>query len=150
MEKIVLPDGKGTVETPWVTPLGNNRYRLENSPFFAYGVSYCDIVEAKPAKDEPRPVFRKVVEQGGHASIRVASSSEDAVPQKVIKPLLALGCTFEGASPAYLCFDVPPGVEISKVVESLMQWDEAEIQWEHANPTWDELYGESTQGKSRG
>ncbi len=142
MVKIVLPDGKGTTETPWVTPMGKNLYRMENSPFFAYGVSYCDIVEASPTKDEARPVFRKVVTAGGHSTIRVAAADDQPVGKKVIQPLLDLGCTYEGANPAYLCVDVPPGVEIAKVVEQLMKWDETVIHWEHANPTWDDLYGD--------
>ncbi len=142
MVKIVLTDDHGTVETPWATQVGKNLYRLENTPFFAYGVSYRDVVEAKPQKGEPRPVFTRVSEQGGHATIRVAAAGDKPVPQKVIRPLLKLGCTFEGTSPSYLCFDIPPAVDLAKVVESLVGWDEALIQWEHANPTWDDLYSE--------
>lgn len=143
MVKLVLPDGRGAIETPWATPLGRNRYRLENSPFFAFGVSYRDIVEAKPTADEPRPVFIRVVERGGHSTVRVATDGDDPIPKKVVAPLLKLGCTYEGARPSYLCFDVPPGVKLPQVVESLMKWGEDVIHWEHASPTWDELYGPS-------
>ena len=34
------------VETLWADRVGPDRYRLDNSPFWAYGVSWRDVVEA--------------------------------------------------------------------------------------------------------
>ena len=35
-----------STETMWAEPLGNDLYRLQNSPFAAYGFSYLDVVKA--------------------------------------------------------------------------------------------------------
>ena len=39
------------VETPWAKRLGDNLYELDNSPFYAYNVSWKDAIEALPAPD---------------------------------------------------------------------------------------------------
>jgi hypothetical protein len=45
--KFVESDDEGDdVETLWAVALGNNLFRLDNSPFYAYGVSWQDVVEA--------------------------------------------------------------------------------------------------------
>ncbi len=46
MAKVRLSNADGDVETLWASPLGNDLYRLENSPWYAYGVSWQDVVEA--------------------------------------------------------------------------------------------------------
>jgi hypothetical protein len=45
--KVKLESADGDVETLWATTLGEDRYRLDNSPFFAYGVSWLDVIEAR-------------------------------------------------------------------------------------------------------
>jgi hypothetical protein len=41
-----VPDEEGgaTVETLWATPVGDDQYKLDNSPFYAYGASWEDTV----------------------------------------------------------------------------------------------------------
>ncbi len=39
-------DGSSDVETLWATSLGPDRFRIENSPFYAYSVSWLDVVLA--------------------------------------------------------------------------------------------------------
>ena len=50
--RVPADDGSAQVETLWATSLGNDQYRLENSPFYAYSVSWKDVVFAPfdPAK----------------------------------------------------------------------------------------------------
>src|SRR4051794_38179269 len=71
MVKVELRDRDNNVETLWATPLGRHRYRLENSPFFAYGVSWLDVVEARPPATGEMPAFVRVVEKSGHRTIRI-------------------------------------------------------------------------------
>lgn len=49
--KVRLKAPDGTVETPWAIALGAGLYRLDNIPFFAYGVSADDVREAAPEDD---------------------------------------------------------------------------------------------------
>jgi len=140
--RIEQEDGSVDVETPWATSLGNDLYRLENSPFYAYGVSWLDVVCAPHDPDEDRPVFTKVVEKGGHRTVRVIFDPpvEDGnTSQGVLDRLVAAGASYEGASRSYMAIDIPPNVELFEICEILTQ---ARIQWEHVDPTYEEIYGD--------
>jgi hypothetical protein len=58
-------------ETLWATPIGSNFYRLENSPFFAYGVSWMDIVEALKSDASNMLEFVQCVRKSGNRTIRI-------------------------------------------------------------------------------
>ncbi|XOV83664.1 MAG: DUF4265 domain-containing protein [bacterium] len=139
--RIVQDDGSVDVETPWATSLGDDLYRLENSPFYAYGVSWLDIVRAPIDPDEERPVFSAVVEKSGHSTVRVIfdpPAQDGNESQAVLDQLVELGASFEGASPSYMAIDIPPGVELSEICDTLTNKN---IQWEHVDPTYEEIYG---------
>jgi len=60
----------GDVETLWAVPVSGGFYRLDNSPFFAYGVSSQDIVEAQPGQDEFLE-FVRCIKKSGNRTVRV-------------------------------------------------------------------------------
>ncbi|HET6160752.1 MAG TPA: DUF4265 domain-containing protein [Dongiaceae bacterium] len=64
-------DGSAEVETLWADDLGGDRYRLDNCPFYASGVSWNDVVYAPYDLDEEFPTFRSVLEKSGNRTIRV-------------------------------------------------------------------------------
>src|SRR5688572_22698495 len=51
-------DGSADVETLWATSLGADNYKLDNSPFYAYGVSWEDVVHAPFDPEEQFPAFQ--------------------------------------------------------------------------------------------
>jgi hypothetical protein len=53
----------------WAVPLGDGRYRVQNIPFFLYGVSLEDIVSAEQV--DGFLTFREVVSSSGHSTYRV-------------------------------------------------------------------------------
>jgi hypothetical protein len=55
----------------------------------------------------------------------------------VLQGLVSLGCTYEGANRGYMSIDLPPGVQLEKVRQYLI---EQGAQWEHADPTYAELF----------
>jgi Domain of unknown function (DUF4265) len=137
-------DGSAHVETLGAYDLGNDRYRLDNSPFYAYAYAYAvsvgDVVSAPMDPDEGRPTFQRVLEKSGNRTVRLivdpplanGNSSDD-----LVKELLALGCTYEGANPSYLCIVIPPTADFALVCDLLTTHD---TEWEHADPTYSELY----------
>lgn len=138
-------DGEATVETLWAIPLGDDLYKLDNSPFYAYGVSWQDVVLAPYDEQEGFATFHSVVEKSGHRTIRILFDAplEAGNPSdRVLKALLDLGCTYEGANRAYLSIDIPPRIDLQSVRDYLIGQD---VQWEHANPTYDELYPSSAE-----
>jgi hypothetical protein len=133
-------DGSAQVETLWAVDLGNNEYQLDNSPFYVYSVSWQDVVDAPYNEDEGFPTFVRVVRKSGNRTVRVILE-EPAAPgnraEEVLKGLLALGCDYEGANRTYISVNIPPHVELGAVREYLV---EQAVQWEHADPTYDELH----------
>jgi hypothetical protein len=137
-----IPDDEGgaTVETLWAVPLGDDCYRLDNSPFYAYGVSWWDTVFAPINAQEGLPTFQSVVAKSGNRTVRVIFDppvSPDNASDQVLQGLVALGCSYEGANPGYMSVNIPPGVELQQVRSYLIQHD---AQWEHADPTYDSLF----------
>jgi len=128
------------VETPWVIDLGDGRYQMDNSPFYFYGVVAGDIVAAEFSDQEQGLVFVKVLEKSGNKLVRIIfenPANEEGPEKQHLENLVALGCSYEGANPKYICIDIPKEVELKKVCNYLI---ESDIQWEHVVPTYNELY----------
>jgi hypothetical protein len=134
--KVELRGKDGEVETLWAFDLGGGRYKLDNTPWFAYGVSTGDVIEAEREEPGGFPVFRRVVEKSGSRTIRIAS--EEDFSDELFQQIKDLGCSFEGANHRYVAIDIPAEVDLSAVADFLSAKD---IRWEHGDPTWDELYG---------
>ena len=137
-----VDDGEGglDVETPWVLPLGGNLFRLENSPFFAYRVSWEDVIEAIPETADGFPVFTRVVEKSGNRTVRVMfekPAEEGNESQATLDELVAFGCSFEGANPRYIAINIPKEIDLGEACEILVRRN---VRWEHADPSYDEIY----------
>ena len=108
-------------ETMWAEPLGHDRYRLENIPFYVYGISYGDTVVAKMTGG--LLFFQNVSQNGGHSTYRIflAQGITDNEFAKHWNALESLGCTYERATERLLAVDVPPEADIYKAYEALGQ-----------------------------
>jgi Domain of unknown function (DUF4265) len=139
--RVRAEDGKTDVETLWAQALGSDRYRIDNSPFFACGVSLHDIVLAPADPAEGMPTFQQVLAKSGNRTVRVffnppvkAGNASD----KILQGLVAMGCGYEGAYSAYTAINIPSGVDLVAVCDYLIAQD---VQWEHCDPTYEELFG---------
>lgn len=142
--RVLSADADPIVETLWATPLGNDQYRLDNSPFYAYGVSWEDVVFAPYDEQEGLPTFLSVVERSGNRTVRILFEppvEPDNSSDQVLQGLVALGCSYEGASRRYISVNIPPEVELQQVVSYLTERD---AQWEHADPTYESLFPTET------
>jgi hypothetical protein len=116
-------------ERLWGEPLGNDEFRILNSPFFVFGVSSEDVVKARAQGDDYH--FEKVVRRGGHSTYRIflqKRTIHDPQFKEYWNELAKLGCTFENANDRLLVVDVPPGADVSEVYGAL-QRGEAEGIW---------------------
>ena len=135
-------DGGTDVETLWATPMGNNRYRVENSPWFAYGVSFLDIVRALPAA-EGFPVFECVVEKSGNYTVRMileTPAEEGNRSANILSDLVALGASYEGANGKFIALNIESQADFQRVCRFLT---DNNLRWEHADPTYEALYPNS-------
>ena len=138
-------DGSVNVETPWATKVGDDLYRLENSPFYAYSVSWLDIVRAPYSEEEQRPTFVETAEKSGHRTVRIIFDPpvEDGNDSdRCLKEIVALGCSYEGANPSYICVDIPPETDFDTVRDYLVR---NKVNFEHADPSYEELFGSSAE-----
>ena len=132
--KVAFRDSEGDVETLWAFDLGGNKYRLDNTPWYQYGVSFEDVIEALPEHDGMR-FFMRVVEKSGFRTVRVRDDTK--VPEPLLAALSAMGCSYEGANPKFIAIDIPPKVDLDGVVRLLI---ESGTEWEHADPTYEWLH----------
>ena len=138
----VLFQEDDNVETLWAERVGPNEYRLENSPFWAYGVSWLDVVEAQPEEDGAL-AFVRVVQKSGHRTVRLIldpPADEAADSKAVLDGVTALGASYEGMHPGYVSIDIPPEIELKRIVDDLVARGR---QWEHADPSYSDLYPNS-------
>lgn len=128
-------DDSVEAETLWSTHLGGDKYKLDNSPFFAYNVSWDDVVFASFLKSEGHPTCQRVVEKSGIRTIRIFFDppvETDNQSDGVLQGLVLLGCSYEGANRKYISLNIPPSVVLDSVRNYLI---ENNATWEHADPT---------------
>jgi hypothetical protein len=115
-------------ETVWAEPVAGGRYRLRNSPFYAYGVSAEDVVFAKPV-GKALFSFQSVSMRGGHSTYRalLKEGLDDDTFREFWRPLEKLGCTYEGANGELLAVDVPPHADIHAVFELLKKGESSGV-----------------------
>lgn len=111
-------------ESLWALPLGDNRYQLENVPFYAYDLNFGDIVEAVPASPADQPRVLRVIERGGHQTIRVIFDTDVLAETCVeyVQSLASLDVTYERAGTHYFALDLEPHTAIDAVIEHLESW----------------------------
>lgn len=117
-------------ETLWATPVGSCTYRLENSPFFAKGFSYLDIVSAEFDPSEGFPVVQSVLESSGRSTYAIAVIAGMKSNDKFVKywqPLEAIGCTFEGADSQLLSVDVPASTNVAEAFRLMQLGEDAGV-----------------------
>jgi hypothetical protein len=100
-------------ESVWAKQIGDNRYRIENIPFFARNVSFGDVVET--TDDHGRLMVTRRVDQSNHSTIRVMLKRVDDV-SSLRQVLRETGCDSELSHlPRLIAVDIPPRVELEKV-----------------------------------
>jgi len=137
---VTSEDGLAHTETMWATDMGDDRYRLENSPFYAYSVSWDDIVYAPFDPAQGFRTFQSVTAKSGNRTIRVRFNPPVAAGNEsdgILAGLVKLGCSYECATKSEYSINLPPAVDIFKIRDYLIACGAT---WEHADPTYDELY----------
>lgn len=100
-----------------------------NSPFFAFGVSYQDVVEAEQDGEIYR--FRKVLERSGRSTYRVILQGERTIKDSEFlerwRPFHDAGCTYESANNKYIAVDMPPAIDVHHLYHLLQEGEDAGI-----------------------
>jgi uncharacterized protein DUF4265 len=123
------PEGlsRGSPERLWAKPVSSDSkatyFELQNSPFYAKGVSYLDIVDAKesaPGAGDWK--YSRTHLPSGHSTYRILIDKGRSDFAEWWSKLEAKGCTYEysdeGSSRLY-AVDVPPTANIQDVYRIL-------------------------------
>jgi len=126
--------GGGSPERLWAKRMSEAElcFRLQNSPFYAKGVSYLDVVEASENPDYPGEFqYVKTLRPSGHSTYRLLVDKGSAGFIQWWEPLKQLGCTYEysdeGAKLLY-AVDVPESTDVVRVYR-ILQAGENESVW---------------------
>ena len=143
--KVCFQQGE-LVETLWAKPLGQNRYGLDNSPFYAYSVSWQDIIEAVANTQDGALEFVKVLKKSGNRTVRlilhrVAIESDEGA--QLLAPLLKMGCSYEALYDKLVSVSIPPFANFDEVVEYVKSLSGQDVDWEYADPRYHELFPEN-------
>lgn len=129
-------------ESLWAFSLGDNRYRLDNTPWFVRGVSCYDVVEAAAGEDGGVPVVERVIERSGHLTVRVlplGDRSADAL-EALTAEFNDLGVDCEGDQVhGLLALDIPPGARLAPIKDHLKA-GEAAGRWEYEEGLVNDLW----------
>lgn len=103
-------------------------YKIDNSPFYVYGVSCGDEVHVKKIGD--RMLFDFVEKRGGHSTyrIKIAPGLTHDYFTKIFSPLSEMGCTFEGTYAngyGLYSIDIPRECDVDKAYGILQQMEDA-------------------------
>lgn len=116
-------------ESLWATPLGDDLYRIENVPFFAYGLNFLDVVLATTDANQQVLEVRKVVEPSGHRTYRVIFN-ENVDPEKQIELLENLAkfqASFERADASNVAIDIKPTGDHIAVYDQLDAFEQSQL-----------------------
>lgn len=125
MIRIPLPEDQWAGirdEGVWAQPLSRGRFRVDNIPFYAYGLSVGDVVTACPT-DNGTLWLDEVVGRSGHSTYRIILRKDADVTSDEFRAawgtLEDLGCTYEVASPRLLAVDVPAAASVDAAYSAL-------------------------------
>ena len=125
--------GDVTTETIWAEQLEANAFKVMNTPFHITGLSFQDVVSARPLPAPERLFgFDRVCERAaarptGCSSIPTPLWSTSSPPGKRFE---ALGCSYEqakGALSALYAIDVPTTADIGQVQGLLREGYESSL-----------------------
>jgi Domain of unknown function (DUF4265) len=132
--KMMIPLDKSAwhgyaVETVWVEGLPDKTLRLVNTPFFARGISYFDVVDV--TIQDGQIVFARIRNRGGHSTYRLVlrDGVDDLRFEEYWRKLAAIGCTYECMRDLRLYAVDVPSSQIVKVAYPLLNAGEQDGVW---------------------
>jgi hypothetical protein len=136
---VPLPAGSPTAEeTLWAVSLGDQLYRLDNTPWFARDLALGDIIRASDGSGGIRR-FAELVKPSGNWTVRVFvpdAPSREEIKKEIFDFLSAEGCKYEsfGSEKGLIAITIPADVGREGVLERLRGYEqEGKAHWESGN-----------------
>jgi hypothetical protein len=116
-------------EALWATPLGDDLYKIENVPFYAYGLNFHDIVWATSNNKDQIPEIKKVVTPSGNRTFRLFFENELNREEqiKILDTLKNPELSFERNNSMCLSIDLEPDGDYQVTFDQLSAFEEKGI-----------------------
>jgi len=104
--------------------LGDDLYRLDNIPFFAYGLNYRDIVRAVQETEDTLPEIKEVVQASGYQTVRLYFEEEEntKIVEDVLRSIKPFGISYERAEDRFIALNVKPESDLPAVIRRLEEY----------------------------
>ena len=114
-------------ESLWAEDLGSDLYRIRNVPFYAYGLSFFDVVRATPDSPDWKPEVREIVRPSGHKTLRLlfADSVDRDKQVELLESLNAYKAYYERATDIRVAIDIEPEGSYEDVCNRVWEWENA-------------------------
>lgn len=87
------------IERVWIEPVSDEGktpiFRVQSSPFFAKGLSYGDLVQARQSSERSDLEFERVISSGGHSTYMLLVNPDESRFEQYWAPLNRLGASYE-------------------------------------------------------
>ncbi len=132
-----------STEGLWAEPLGGDRYRVDNTPWFARNLAADDVVVARAGRDGVLWAMDKL-QSSGRLTIRVVPFRAGGLRgdlQSVLNAFRPFGVTGEGVHQyGIVALDVPPDADLTSI-KDLLRAGRADGRWDYEegciNDAWD-------------
>jgi hypothetical protein len=110
----------------WAKPLGNDEYELRNSPFYAYGLNWGDVVKAVAPEPHLKPIILDVVRASGNRTLRIYFQKGVTRPKqlKYLDELAQLGLSYERANGKLIALDIDHDSDFGAICDRLWVLEE--------------------------
>lgn len=122
----------------WAAPTGisiGDEFEIRNSPWYAKGISFKDVVKALPSGDGRVFEFERVIKRSGHSTYMLLVEPDNSKLQTYWKSLEERGCSYESGAinlnsgrRDHYSVDVPPSPDIYEVYR-LLEKGERDSVW---------------------
>jgi hypothetical protein len=102
--------------------------RVVNTPFFARGIAFGDLIRVRPDSERRELVFESFTSESGHSTIRVIFL-EKGEKESVEEKFRAVGCNLSSLRgfASLIAVDIPPSVNYAGLRKWLLRKVESEV-----------------------
>lgn len=120
---------EATPESFWGEYVGGILFKVRNIPFVSYKISFDDLISVETKGNNL--FFKSISQRGKHSTLRIFFFKKVPEDQEIyLVEINKLGCTYERATESLIGIDVPPSVDVKKVLDFLKK-GESDGLWEY-------------------
>lgn len=116
-------------ESMWAKPLRDNLYEIHNTPFYAYGINYLDVVEVDASDETKKPKVIKVFKPSGYRTLRIifGENFDRKSQSELLEELRTFKVGCERVNDSYVAIDIEPAGDYDAVHNKLSELENAGI-----------------------